>query len=71
VPLETFTILTTGPNELMEPVHNRMPVILEPKDYDHWLTPGGHSRPPVVLLRPYPAERMKIWPVSDRVRQCP
>jgi putative SOS response-associated peptidase YedK len=33
-PLETFTILTTDPNQLMEPIHNRMPVILEPKDYD-------------------------------------
>ena len=32
-PLETFTILTTDPNELAEPVHNRMPVILKPQDY--------------------------------------
>jgi len=66
-PLETFTILTTDPNQLMEPVHNRMPVILEPKDYDRWLAPGDPARPPVDLLRPYPAERMKAWPVSDRV----
>lgn len=44
-PLETFTILTTDPNEVMEPIHNRMPVILEPKDYDRWLDAGplrGH-----------------------------
>jgi len=40
-PLETFTILTTDPNELMEPVHNRMPVILAADDYDRWLEPGG------------------------------
>jgi putative SOS response-associated peptidase YedK len=80
--LETFTILTTDPNELMEPVHNRMPVILEPRDYDRWLDPdwlgpvrsdfGGLSsselsRPPVDLLRPFPAEKMFCWPVSDRV----
>jgi putative SOS response-associated peptidase YedK len=65
--LETFTILTTDPNELMEPVHNRMPVILEPKDYDRWLDPETKERPPVDLLRPYPAERMRSWPVSDRV----
>jgi putative SOS response-associated peptidase YedK len=66
-PLETFTILTTDPNELMEPVHNRMPVILEPKDYGRWLDHGDPARPPVDLLRPYPAERMQAWPVSERV----
>ncbi len=66
-PLETFTILTTDANELMEPVHNRMPVILDPKDYDRWLDPADPVRPPVDLLRPCPAERMRAWPVSDRV----
>jgi putative SOS response-associated peptidase YedK len=66
-PLETFTILTTDPNELMEPVHNRMPVILEPKDYSRWLDTGDPARPPVDLLRPYPAERMQALPVSERV----
>ncbi|MGC1460826.1 MAG: SOS response-associated peptidase [Terracidiphilus sp.] len=65
--LETFTILTTDPNELMEPVHNRMPVILEPKDYQRWLDPEMTERPPVDLLRPYPAECMRSWPVSARV----
>jgi len=66
-PLETFTILTTDPNQLMEPIHNRMPVILEPKDYDRWLEPGDPARPPEDLLRPYASECMKAWPVSDRV----
>jgi putative SOS response-associated peptidase YedK len=66
-PLETFTILTTDPNEVMEPIHNRMPVILEPRDYDRWLDPGDPARPPMDLLCPYPAELMKAWPVSDRV----
>ena len=56
VPLETFTILTTDPNELMEPVHNRMPVILRAEDYDRWLEPGDAARLPVNLLRPYPAQ---------------
>ncbi len=70
--LETFTILTTDPNELLEPFHNRMPVILEPRDYDRWfdsgdLGPGSQTQPPVDLLRSYPAERMTVWPVSDRV----
>jgi putative SOS response-associated peptidase YedK len=65
--LETFTILTTDPNELTEPVHNRMPVILERRDYDRWLAIGDPARPPVDLLRPYPAEKMLVWPVSERV----
>ena len=66
-PLETFSILTIDPNEVVEPIHNRMPVILEPKDYDRWLDPGDPQRPPVDLLRPYPADQMHAWPVSDRV----
>ncbi len=66
-PLESFTILTTDPNELLEPIHNRMPVILERSDYQRWLDPGDPVRPPVDLLRPYPAEKMRTWPVSDRV----
>jgi putative SOS response-associated peptidase YedK len=66
-PLETFTILTTSENELMRPIHDRMPVILEPRDYDRWLDAGDPARPPVDLLCPYPAEKMLAWPVSDRV----
>lgn len=66
-PLETFTILTTDPNVLAERVHNRMPVILEPHDYSRWMEPGDPARPPVDLLRPYPAEKMRSWPVDERV----
>jgi putative SOS response-associated peptidase YedK len=65
--LETFTILTTDPNELTEPIHNRMPVILEPSDYARWMEEGDPARPPVDLLRPYPAEKMLAWPVDNRV----
>jgi putative SOS response-associated peptidase YedK len=66
-PLETFTILTTDRNELMEPVHDRMPVIVEPRHYERWLDPGDPQRPPVDLLRPFPTEKMKKWRVSERV----
>jgi len=65
--LETFTILTTDPNQLLEPIHDRMPVILEPKDYRRWMEPAGIERLPVDLLRPFPAESMIAWPVSERV----
>ena len=68
--LETFTILTTDPNELMEPVHNRMPVILEPKDYDRWLDPETTERPPSTCCGPIPAERMRSL-AGERARgQC-
>ncbi len=66
-PLESFTILTTDANELMQPIHDRMPVILAPKDYDRWLEPGDPARPPIDLLRPFTAEPMTAWPVSPRV----
>jgi len=47
-------------------------VILARRDYDRWLDPGGldpggGARPPVDLLRPYPAGQMIAWPVSERV----
>lgn len=66
-PIETFTIVTTDPNELVQTMHDRMPVILEPRDYDRWLEPGDPARPPTDLLRTYPAEKMEAWPVSERV----
>ncbi len=36
--IETFTIITTTPNELMAELHNRMPVILDPEQFDWWMT---------------------------------
>jgi putative SOS response-associated peptidase YedK len=64
-PLGTFTILTTAPNQLMEPIHNRMPVIVAPKDYDRWL--DSSSAAPTDLLSPYPAGQMRAWPVTEQV----
>jgi putative SOS response-associated peptidase YedK len=65
--LETYTVITTDPNELMESIHTRMPVILAPKDYERWMEPGEPLHPPVDLLRPYPAEAMKAWKVGGAV----
>ena len=65
--LETYTIITTDPNELVEPLHNRMPVILKPAHYERWLAPADPAHLPVDLLRPYPAEEMKSWKVSRAV----
>ncbi len=66
--LETCTILTTEPNELMQPIHNRMPVIVHPEDYDLWLDPSVPQRDRLQpLLRPYEADAMQIYPVSKTV----
>lgn len=65
--LETYSVITTDPNELIEPLHNQMPVILHREDYERWLAPSDPARLPVDLLRPYPAEEMKAWRVSTRV----
>ena len=62
--LETFTILTTEPNALCAPIHNRMPVILAPDDWPRWLsTPDDRKS----LLRSFPADRMECWPVGKAV----
>jgi Uncharacterized conserved protein len=55
----THTMMTTEANDLVRPVHpTRMPVILAPEDYETWLT--GTAEEAAALLRPYPAERMRI-----------
>lgn len=65
--LRTYTIITTDPNELMEPIHDRMPVILARKDHERWMAPTDPAHLPVDLLRPYPAEEMKAWKVGKAV----
>ncbi|HTV53332.1 MAG TPA: SOS response-associated peptidase [Terriglobia bacterium] len=67
LPLETFTIITTGPNELTAPIHDRMPVILAPKDYERWMAPADPAQLPIDLLRPYDADQMKAWKVGAAV----
>jgi len=67
-PIDSCVILTTEPNELLAQVHNRMPIILAPKDYDLWLDPDAQQvdrlKP---LLSPFPPERMTYFPVNLRV----
>jgi putative SOS response-associated peptidase YedK len=65
--LQSFSVITTGPNELTVTVHNRMPVILEPTNYERWLGRADVERPPVDLLRPYQADEMTAHPVDPRV----
>jgi len=65
--IDSYTIITTDPNELMEPLHNRMPVILQRPDYQRWLAPAEPSQLPIDLLKPFPAEQMKAWKVGSAV----
>ena len=76
--IESCTILTTEPNELMRPIHNRMPVMLAPTAYDQWLSPTFQQAESLkALLRPYSSEELTAYPVStlvnnprNDVRQC-
>jgi len=66
--IESCTILTTEANELVRPIHDRMPVIVAPADYERWLDPGVQGAEAVrPLLRPYPSEAMMAYPVGPRV----
>ena len=63
--LETSCVLTTTPNTLMAAIHDRMPVILDQADYTAWMqaTPADATQ----LIRPFPADRMRAYPVSKAV----
>ena len=65
--LISYAVITTDANELMQPVHMRMPVILKPKDYDRWLSRDETAPLPIDLLRPYDADRMEAHAVDPRV----
>lgn len=67
-PVVSSTIITTDANEAMAPVHNRMPVILDPSDYDAWLDRTQQDAATIqAFLKPFPAERMQLVPVSTLV----
>ncbi len=67
-PVETFTILTTDANDLMRPLHNRMPVIVDPGNFDLWLDPKTDDAALLQpLLVPYAGEGFEAFPVSRNV----
>ena len=51
--VESFSIITTDANQVVAPLHNRMPVIIERKDYARWLGGGDPAQPPLDLLRAF------------------
>ena len=66
--IESCTVLTTTPNSLLADIHDRMPVILSPDDYDLWLDPAFNDTASVSgMLRPLDSNLMRRYPVSTRV----
>jgi putative SOS response-associated peptidase YedK len=63
--LRTACIITTGPNDVMEPIHDRMPVILRTADWQAWLEAPVEDIQSLVI--PYDADAMQAWPVDRRV----
>lgn len=66
--INSCTILTTEANEILRPVHDRMPVILHPDEYEVWLETDVRKLGLIKeMLRPYPAEEMTSYPVSTAI----
>lgn len=67
--LSTFTILTTTPNSVVAPVHDRMPAVLPPEEWDVWLDLDAEVADVLPLLRPAPAALLRARRVSTRVNR--
>ena len=68
--LKTCTIITTTPNEIMAPIHDRMPVILHPRDYAKWLDVSPQTPESLLpIIKPFPADNMAAHPVSTLVNK--
>ena len=66
--LTTFTIITTSPNELIKPIHDRMPVILKKEDEDLWLNPDIQNSDKILhLLKPFSSDDMETYEISTYV----
>jgi putative SOS response-associated peptidase YedK len=69
--LRSCVIVTTTPNELLAPVHDRMPVVLPESAWGDWLDPTNHDVDALAaLLVPAPAEQLELWPVSTAVNSA-
>jgi putative SOS response-associated peptidase YedK len=65
--IRTCAIVTGEPNELVAPIHDRMPVILDRSDWAKWLGEYPAKDALLALLKPFPAERMRVYSVSAKV----
>lgn len=65
--LQSFSVITVEANTAMRTIHDRMPAILRPQDYDEWLDRGEVERPPTHLLRPFPETTLLIHAANPKV----
>jgi putative SOS response-associated peptidase YedK len=66
--LDTFAVITTAANELLRPIHVRMPAILAPEAWDRWLDPASEDLDGLRgLLIPWPKDDLVVYPVGRRV----
>jgi putative SOS response-associated peptidase YedK len=70
--IHTCTIITTEPNELMKPIHDRMPVIVGKEFEDFWIDPENHNyKELLAILKPYSSEEMTMSPVDPGLLNKP
>ncbi len=67
--VESCTIITTEANDLVAPLHTRMPAILEREEIDAWFSPHQHAEDLLALLRPAADVVLDLYPVSDYVNK--
>lgn len=67
--MDTFAVVTVEPNEIVHDMtgHDRMPLLIQRKDYERWLLGGDVEQPPVDLLRPFDSDKMKAWRVGTAI----
>lgn len=65
--VRTFCVITTGPNVVMSPIHDRMPVLIQPQDWEAWLDPKVAGGDVAGLVVPAPDDLLVAWPVSKAV----
>jgi putative SOS response-associated peptidase YedK len=68
--IDTATIVTTDANDRLRPIHDRMPVVLEPEDYETWLSADTPPEQAQALLRPAREDFFQLTPVSTRVNSA-
>lgn len=68
--VKTCAIVTTDANDVLAPIHDRMPVILREESYEKWLDPRVSTTELKKLLEPYASDEMKSHPVSSQVNRA-